>query len=62
MLFRSMHDDVAGARALGMRAVWVRNDATPRSDLEPGSQLRPDAVIDDLDQLVAVVDRWRQPG
>ena len=57
-----MHDDVAGAKDLGMRAVWVRNDATPRSDLEPGHRHAPDAVIGELTELVDVVDRWAQPG
>jgi putative hydrolase of the HAD superfamily len=57
-----MHDDVAGAKGLGMHAVWVRNDATPRTDLEPGHQHAPDAVIDELTELVDVVDRWCQDG
>ena len=51
-----LHDDVAGATALGMRTVWVRNDAVPRADVEP------DAVIDELAELVAVVDGWSQRG
>jgi putative hydrolase of the HAD superfamily len=50
------HDDVAGAAAVGMRTVWVRNDAVPTADVQP------DAVIDELTELVAVVDRWRQAG
>jgi putative hydrolase of the HAD superfamily len=51
-----LHDDVAGAKALGMRAVWVRNDVVPSYDVEP------DAVVDELAELVDVVVRWRQPG
>jgi HAD superfamily hydrolase (TIGR01509 family) len=50
------HDDIAGAKALGMRAVWVRNDVVPSYDVEP------DAVIDELADLVAVLDSWRQDG
>jgi putative hydrolase of the HAD superfamily len=50
------HDDIWGAQAVGMRAVWMRTDAVPSYDVEP------DAVIDDLGELVAVVDRWTQPG
>jgi HAD superfamily hydrolase (TIGR01509 family) len=50
------HDDIAGAKALGMRAVWVRNDVVPSYDVEP------DAVIDELAELVAVLDSWRQDG
>ena len=51
-----LHDDVAGAKDLGMRAVWLRNDVVPSYDVQP------DAVIDELAELVDVVDRWSQPG
>ena len=51
-----LHDDVFGAQAIGMRAVWLRNDAVPSYDVVPA------AVIDDLDELVDVVDGWRQVG
>ena len=51
-----LHDDVGGAAALGMRTVWVRNDAVPTADVEP------DAVIDELSELVAVIDGWAQRG
>ena len=47
-----LHDDIGGAAALGMRTVWIRNDAVPRADVTP------DAVIDELSELVAVVDAW----
>jgi putative hydrolase of the HAD superfamily len=47
-----LHDDVGGAAAVGMRTVWIRNDAVPRADVTP------DAVIDELSELVPVVDRW----
>jgi putative hydrolase of the HAD superfamily len=47
-----LHDDVAGAKDLGMRAVWLRNDVVPRYDVEP------DATIDQLAELVGVVDGW----
>ena len=51
-----LHDDVGGAAALGMRTVWVRNDAVPAADVEP------DAVVDELTELVAVIDGWSQRG
>jgi putative hydrolase of the HAD superfamily len=51
-----LHDDIAGAAAVGMRTVWVRNDAVPRADAVP------DAIVDELRELVAVVDRWCQRG
>lgn len=47
------HDDVAGSQAVGMRGVWVRNPHTPPHDVEP------DAVIDDLTELIELVDKWR---
>src|SRR4051812_18862319 len=49
-------DDVAGAKAAGMRTVWMRNDAVPRHDVEP------DATIEELSELPDVVDAWCQPG
>ena len=49
-------DDVQGATNLGMRTVWIRNDAVPRHDVTP------DAVIDDLAELVPVVDGWLAAG
>jgi len=49
-------DDVHGAQSLGMRGVWIRNDAVP------GYDVTPDAVVDDLSELVDVVDRWLQAG
>jgi len=51
-----LHDDIAGAKELGMRAVWVRNDVVPAYDVEP------DATIDQLGELVGVVDGWLAPG
>src|SRR3954453_3714975 len=51
-----LHDDVSGAAALGMRTVWVRNDAVPKADVVP------DAVIGELKELLDVVDEWSQEG
>ena len=50
------YDDVHGAQAIGMRTVWMRNDEVPPYDV------RPDAVVDSLTELLDVVDRWSQPG
>jgi putative hydrolase of the HAD superfamily len=47
-----LHDDVLGAQGAGLRAVWIRNGHTPP---EPGVQ--PDAVIDRLSELPALVGR-----
>ena len=45
-------DDVFGAKQLGMRAIWIRNDEVPSYDVEP------DAVVDELGDVVTVVDGW----
>jgi len=47
-----LYDDVWGAQAVGMKAVWIRSPHTPPFDVVP------DAVIDALAELPAVVDRW----
>jgi putative hydrolase of the HAD superfamily len=46
------YDDIGGAQALGMRTVWIRNDAVP------GHDVQPDATIEELPELLDVVDRW----
>lgn len=48
-----LHDDVFGSQSVGMRGVWMRSPHTPHFDVEP------DAVIDSLTELVALVDTWR---
>jgi putative hydrolase of the HAD superfamily len=45
-------DDVEGARRLGMRTIWIRNDEVPSYDVAP------DAVVDELGEVVDVVDGW----
>ncbi len=49
-------DDIRGAKSIGMRAVWIRNDAVPGYDIEP------DATVDELAELVGVVDGWLGAG
>jgi putative hydrolase of the HAD superfamily len=51
-----LHDDISGAAGVGMRTVWVRNDAVPKADVVP------DAAIDELKELLDVVDEWCQAG
>ncbi|MDQ1747070.1 MAG: hypothetical protein QOD07_1333 [Frankiaceae bacterium] len=48
-------DDVYGAARLGMRTVWIRNDEVPPYDVTP------DAVVDDLADVVEVVDALCAP-
>ena len=45
-------DDIAGAQQLGMRTIWVRNSEVPSYDVVP------DAVVDELGDVVGVVDGW----
>jgi len=52
-------DDVAGAHAVGMRAVWVRRGTAHNGVLREG--IRPNAVIDRLGDLLNVLDIW-YPG
>lgn len=51
-----LHDDVWGAKQLGMRGVWIRNDAVPAYDVEP------DGVVDTLEEIVGLVDGWLVAG
>ncbi|MDX6286839.1 MAG: putative hydrolase of the superfamily [Frankiales bacterium] len=46
------YDDIFGAARVGMRTVWMSNDATPEHDVQP------DAVISTLPELVDVIDAW----
>ena len=46
-------DDVSGAKAIGMRAVWRRNDyGFPTADAVP------DAVVDRVSELPALLREW----
>jgi putative hydrolase of the HAD superfamily len=47
-------DDIGGARAVGMRTVWVPHSPVPG---EPG---RPDAVLTVLDELPGHIRRWQR--
>ena len=46
-------DDVSGARAVGMRAIWRRNDSG-----FPASLVAPDAVVDALAELPPLLRSW----
>lgn len=46
-------DDVEGARAVGMRAIWRRNDSG-----FPTSEITPDATVDALAELPSLLRRW----
>jgi HAD superfamily hydrolase (TIGR01509 family) len=46
-------DDVEGARAVGMRAIWRRNDSG-----FPASDVTPDATVDALAELPGLLRSW----
>jgi putative hydrolase of the HAD superfamily len=46
-------DDVSGGKAVGMRGVWRRND-----DGFPTSEVAPDAVVDRLGEVPALLRGW----
>ena len=46
-------DDVAGARAVGMRAIWRRNESG-----FPVSDVAPDATVDALAELPGLLRSW----
>jgi putative hydrolase of the HAD superfamily len=50
-----MMQDVWGAKRLGMRAIWRRPLA---GDQQEAVDVEPDAVIDDLTELPALLERW----
>ncbi len=49
----SPREDILGAHGVGMRAVWMRSRTFPLGDV------RPDATIDALPELLPILDRWR---
>jgi putative hydrolase of the HAD superfamily len=53
-------DDIHGAKQVGMRAVLVPHSEIP--DYQKGHvEGDPDAIVDRLADILAVVDRWRAP-
>ena len=52
-----MFDDVTGAKAVGMRAVFVPHSPVPADQIGPIVG-EPDAVINELPDLLPVVDAW----
>lgn len=52
-----MYDDISGAKAAGMRAVFVPHSDIPAVQLVP-VDTEPDAVIHRLSELPALLSRW----
>ncbi|MGH8824590.1 MAG: HAD family hydrolase [Jiangellaceae bacterium] len=55
------YDDISGAHAVGMRAVFVPHSEIPASQQMP-VDVSPDAVVDRLSDLVSHVDIWLGAG
>ncbi|WP_424189778.1 HAD family hydrolase [Actinokineospora sp. G85] len=51
------YDDISGAKAVGMKAVWVPHSQIPVAQQSPVS-VDPDAVIQSLSEIPSLVDRW----
>lgn len=49
----SPREDIAGAQAVGMRAVWQRNTEFPLGDVQPN------ATIGALPELLTLLEQWR---
>ncbi|HEX5405863.1 MAG TPA: HAD-IA family hydrolase [Pseudonocardiaceae bacterium] len=52
-----MYDDISGAKAVGMRAVFVPHTRIPPEQDVPVN-VTPDAVINELSDLLPIVDGW----
>lgn len=53
-----LYDDVSGAKAVGMRAVFIPNSTIPPHQ-NVQVDIEPDAVVRRLSELPAVLDAWR---
>jgi len=53
-----LFDDIHGAKSIGMRAVLVPHSDIPDTQLGP-VEGEPDAVVQRLSELLAVIDAWR---
>lgn len=50
-------DDVHGAQSIGMRGIWIPHSQLPNSQL-PDFDVTPDAVANQLLDVVEIVDAW----
>lgn len=56
-----LFDDIYGAQQVGMRAILVPHSAIPSDQLGP-TEGRPDAVVDTIGEVLAVIRRWNAAG
>lgn len=50
----SPREDVRGAQRAGMRAIWKRSSEFPQGDV------RPDAIVDELPDILPLIEGWRR--
>lgn len=50
-------DDIQGAQAVGMRAIWIPHSTIPHDQI-PDSSSVPDATAHELLEILALVDTW----
>jgi len=53
----SLHADIVGAQGVGLRAVWRPHDSTNGHNTY-ASEIRPDATIANLRELLPLLDHW----
>lgn len=51
-------DDIAGAQAVGMRAIWIPHSTIPDHQV-PDASATPDAVAERLLDVFAIVESWQ---
>lgn len=51
-------DDIAGAQAVGMRAIYIPHSTIP-SEQVPDATAKPDATVNRLLDVLAIIDSWR---
>ena len=60
MVGDSLEADIAGAQAVGLRAILVTMDPNPANALV-ADRIRPDAVAASLAEVVPIIRRWMEP-
>lgn len=58
MVGDTLSADVAGARAAGLRAVWIARRVGTPENRALADQLQPDAILERLDELPPLLERW----
>jgi putative hydrolase of the HAD superfamily len=54
-----LYEDVHGPHRVGMRAIWIPHSRLP-ADQHVEVDAEPDAVVEELGDILAVLDEWRR--